>query len=84
MNLGNMSIPYLKNFYFKLRNNCSSQVPVTHTCNSSYSGSRDQEDHSLKPAQGNSSVRSYLEKSLHKNRAGGVAQGVGPEEFRPQ
>jgi hypothetical protein len=28
-------------------------VPVAHTCNPSYSGSRDQEDHSLKPAQAN-------------------------------
>jgi hypothetical protein len=29
---------------------------------SSYSGGRDQEDHSLKPAQANRSARSYLEK----------------------
>jgi hypothetical protein len=28
-------------------------------------------------------VRSYLEKTLHKNRAGGVAYGGGPE-FKPQ
>jgi hypothetical protein len=28
-------------------------------------------------------VRPYLEKTLHKNRAGGVAQGEGPE-FKPQ
>jgi hypothetical protein len=30
-------------------------VQVAHSCNSSYSGGKDQEDHSLKPAQGNSS-----------------------------
>jgi hypothetical protein len=28
-------------------------------------------------------MRSYLEKTLHKKRAGRVAQGVGPE-FKPQ
>jgi hypothetical protein len=28
-------------------------------------------------------VRPYLEKTHHKRRAGGVAQGVGPE-FKPQ
>jgi hypothetical protein len=28
-------------------------------------------------------MRSCLEKSLHKKRPGGVAQGVGPE-FKPQ
>jgi hypothetical protein len=35
---------------------------VAHTCNPSYSGGRDQEDHGLKPAQANSSARTYLEK----------------------
>jgi hypothetical protein len=29
-------------------------VLVAHTCNPSYSGGRDQEDHSLKPAWANS------------------------------
>jgi hypothetical protein len=28
-------------------------------------------------------MRHYLEKNLHKNRSGGVAQGEGPE-FKPQ
>jgi hypothetical protein len=32
-----------------------SRVLVAHTCNPSYSGSRDQEDLGLKPAQANSS-----------------------------
>jgi hypothetical protein len=32
----------------------TTQAPVAHTCSPSYSGDRDQEDHSLKPVQGNS------------------------------
>jgi hypothetical protein len=39
---------------------------VTHACNPSYLGSRDREDRGSKPAQANSSERSYLEKTLHK------------------
>jgi hypothetical protein len=35
-------------------------------CISSYSGGRDQEDHSSKPAQANSSRRPYPEKTHHK------------------
>jgi hypothetical protein len=31
-----------------------SQAQVAHTCNPSYSGGRDQEDHSSKPVQANS------------------------------
>jgi hypothetical protein len=57
-------------------------VTVAHTCNPSYTGGRDQEDRGgLKPAQANSSSRPYLKKkkTLHKNRAGGVAQREGPE-----
>jgi hypothetical protein len=41
----------LLRFRAKTRN-C--QAPVTHTCNPSYSGGRDQEDHSSKPAWANS------------------------------
>jgi hypothetical protein len=48
------------------KNKIISQVPVAHTCNSSYSGGRDQEDHGSKPAQENSSARPYLEKSFTK------------------
>jgi hypothetical protein len=54
---------------------------VAHACNPSYSGGRDQEDHGLKPAQANSS-RDPMLKNRHKNRAGGLAQGEGPE-FKP-
>jgi hypothetical protein len=48
-------------------------VPLALTYNLHYSGGRNQEDHSSKPAQPNSSQK----------RAGIVAQGVGPE-FKPQ
>jgi hypothetical protein len=53
---------------------------VACTYNPSYSGGRDQEDHSTKPA-GQIVQRPHLEKT-HQKRAGGVAQGVGPE-FKP-
>jgi hypothetical protein len=54
-------------------------APVAYTCNPSYSGGRNQEDHGLKPAWTNSSLRPYLKKPFTKNRAGGVAQGEVPE-----
>jgi hypothetical protein len=40
-------------FLLLVRNFCL-LVPVAHTCNPSYSGGRDREDHVLKPAQANS------------------------------
>jgi hypothetical protein len=48
------------------------QAPVVHAYNPSYSGGRDQEDHSLKPAQANSSMRPYFEKPFTK---------IGPVEW---
>jgi hypothetical protein len=42
------------------------QVLVAHACNSSYPEGRDQEDHGLKLAWANSSVRPYLEKPFPK------------------
>jgi hypothetical protein len=39
---------------------------VAHACNPIYSGGRDQEDHGSKPAQENTSVSPYLEKTLHR------------------
>jgi hypothetical protein len=51
----------------------------THTCNPSYSGGRDQEDHSSKPTWANSSRDPISKKPNTKKRAGGVAEGVGPE-----
>jgi hypothetical protein len=41
-------------------------VLEAHTCNPTYSRGRDQEDHGLKPAHANSSVRPYLKKSSTK------------------
>jgi hypothetical protein len=52
-------------------------VLVAHTCNPSYSGGREQEDHGLKPA-GTTSSQDPISKTLHKSQAGGVAQGEGP------
>jgi hypothetical protein len=53
-----------------------------HACNPNYSGGRDHEDHSSKPA--GQIVRETLsQKHPSQKRAGGVAQGVGPE-FKPQ
>jgi hypothetical protein len=48
------------------------QLLVAHTCNYSYSGGRDQEDHSSKSELGKSFARLYLEKIQHKKRADGV------------
>jgi hypothetical protein len=66
---------------------------VAHAYNASYWGGGDQEDHDSKPAQANS-LRDPISKSplhththththRHTNRAGGVAQGEGPE-FKTQ
>jgi hypothetical protein len=54
------------------------QVLVAHACNPSYSGSRDQEDRDSKQAWANSSRDPILKKAITQ-RAGVVAQGVGPE-----
>jgi hypothetical protein len=60
-----------------------SQVSVADACHPSYSGGRDQEDHSSKPAQANSSEDPITEKPITKDWAGGVARDEGPE-FKPQ
>jgi hypothetical protein len=39
---------------------------MAHACNPSFSGGRDQEDHSLKPTWANSSTRPYLKKPFTK------------------
>jgi hypothetical protein len=66
---------YIKKYTF-------TQAPVAHTCHPSYSGGRDQEDHSLKPPQPNSWRDPYLEKKKKKKsqkiRAVGVVQGYRP------
>jgi hypothetical protein len=56
---------------------------VAHACNPSYSRGRDQEACGSKTAQADSLRDPVLgKKKNHKKRAGGVAQGVGPE-LRP-
>jgi hypothetical protein len=57
--------------------------PVAHACNPSYTGGRDQEDYSLKPAKANRSQDPILKKKPSQKRAGRVTQDVGPE-FKPQ
>jgi hypothetical protein len=42
------------------------QTLMAHICNPSYSAGRNQKDQSSKPAWANSSMRPYLEKTLHK------------------
>jgi hypothetical protein len=53
---------------------------VAHACNPSYSGGRGQEDCGSKPAW---QILCETRKNPPQEKAGGVAQGVGPE-FRPQ
>jgi hypothetical protein len=68
------------------RMNLNPSIParwlVAHTCNPSYSGSRDQEDCGSKPTRANSSWETISKKATTK-RAGRVVQGVGLE-FKPQ
>jgi hypothetical protein len=51
---------------------------MAHTCNPSYSGGRDQEDHSSKAVQANS-CKTLSWKNPSQKRTGKVAQGVGSE-----
>jgi hypothetical protein len=46
--------------------NRESQVPMVHTCNPTYSGSRDQEAHGSKPALGKQLTRPYLNNTTYK------------------
>jgi hypothetical protein len=58
-------------------------VPVALAYNPSYSGGKDQEDHSLKSA-GTNSLRDPISKKEHiTKRADGEAQGVDPK-FKPR
>jgi hypothetical protein len=59
------------------------QVPALYAYNPRDSRGRDQEDHSSKPAWANNLLNPILTTPITKKRAGGVAQGVGPE-FKPQ
>jgi hypothetical protein len=52
-------------------------VLVAHTYNPCYSGGSNQEERGSKPAPSKSSCDPNSKKTLHKNRASGVAQSKG-------
>jgi hypothetical protein len=54
---------------------------VSHACNPSYSGGRDQEDHGSKPAWANGSQDPIPTKNkISQKRVGGIAHGIGPKK----
>jgi hypothetical protein len=55
-----------RSHFWLTKNPQFSRAPVAHACNSSYSGGRDQEDHSSKPARANSSQDPILKKPFTK------------------
>jgi hypothetical protein len=61
----------------------SGQVLVAHAYNLSYSGGRVQEDRGLRSQPGQIVLKTLSQKTLHKNRTGGMAQSEDPE-FKPQ
>jgi hypothetical protein len=56
---------------------------VAQVCNPRYTGGRDQEGHTLKPALASSSQDPVSKNPISKNWAGVVTQGEGPE-FKSQ
>jgi hypothetical protein len=55
-------------------------VLVAQSCNPSYSGGRDQEDHGSKPAQ---ATRLYLEKTHHKKgKVETLSSNLSPEKIK--
>jgi hypothetical protein len=68
--------------YMKYKTGKINWASVSHAYNPSYTVGRDEEDYSSNPAWANSSQAPISKKSSQK-RAGGVAQGVGPE-FKSQ
>jgi hypothetical protein len=59
----------------------SIKMKLDYSCNPSYSGGRDQEDCGSKPAR-QIVCKTLSQKTLQKNKAGGVAQSEGLE-FKP-
>jgi hypothetical protein len=56
---------------------------VAHTCNPSYSGGRDQEDHGSKSALSNWFGKAYLgKKKKSQKRAGRMSQAVKPPVYQ--
>jgi hypothetical protein len=54
------------NVYTNARKAKKGRALVAHACNPSYSGGRDQEDHSSKPAWASISARPYIKKPFTK------------------
>jgi hypothetical protein len=70
----------LKHMYVEIKGKKKRECAlVVHACNSSYSGGRDQENCSLKPAWAGSSQDPILKTLSQKNWTGKVAQDEGPE-----
>jgi hypothetical protein len=61
----------------------NSKALVAHTYNPSYSGDTDQVGSQFEASPGKQFLRPYLKKTPSQKKAGGVAQGVGPQ-FKPQ
>jgi hypothetical protein len=62
-----------------LKNGVGMPRAVAHACNPSYSGGRDQEDRSSKPAQANSSRDPISKKPITKKGLVEWLIGVGPD-----
>jgi hypothetical protein len=73
-------IVYLS-YILRIISKISCQAQGAHACNPSYSRGNDQEDHVSKSAWANGSGKTLSQKKKKESqeRAGGVAQGVGPE-----
>jgi hypothetical protein len=71
-------VPYLGEW---TQENLLSWALVAHACNPSYSGDRDEEDRALKSVW---AVETLSQKNPLQKRAGGVAQGVGPEDCKKE
>jgi hypothetical protein len=61
----------------------SHRAPVAHGCNPSYIRRQRSEGSQFEASPGKQFHKTLSQKTLHKNRSGGVAQGEGPE-FKPQ
>jgi hypothetical protein len=57
---------------------------VAHACDPSYSGGRDQDNHSSKPAWATSLQDPISTNAQHTHKRAGVVQGVGLESKKPQ
>jgi hypothetical protein len=63
---GFWSPPFIKSYHVSKVRNLLGVASLTHACNPSYSGGRDQEDRSSKPARANSSWDPISKKPIRK------------------